>query len=56
LLGLGFIVTIVGDTVAAVQSAGRDERQAYKLPKILSKRAEKGSSDCAAEGDPGETV
>ena len=56
LLGSGLVVAVVGDAVAAVQSAGRDERQAYKLPKILSKRAEKGSSDCAAEGDSGEAV
>jgi hypothetical protein len=56
LLGSGFVVAIVRDAVAAVQDAARDERQAYKLPKILSKRAEKGSSDCAAEGDSGEAV
>ena len=56
LLGSGFVVPVIGDAVAAVQDAARDERQAYKLPKILSKRAEKGSSDCAAEGDSGEAV
>ena len=56
LLGSGFVIPVIGDAVAAVQDAARDERQAYKLPKILSKRAEKGSSDCAAEGDSGEAV
>jgi hypothetical protein len=56
LLGSGFVVSVVRDAVAAVQHASRYEHNTYKLPNILSKRAEKGSSDCAAEGDSGETV
>ena len=56
LLGSGLVVPVIGDAVAAVQDAALDKRQAYKLPKILSKHAEKGSSDCAAEGDSGEAV
>lgn len=49
-------VAAVGDAVAAVEGAAGEEEEAYKLPKILSKRCAKGSSEGAAEGDAGEAV
>jgi hypothetical protein len=56
LLGFGLGVAVVGDAVAAVEGARRYEREAYKLPKILSKCSQEGSADGAAEGDSGEAV
>lgn len=56
LLGLGLGGAGVGDAAAAVQDAGGEEQDAYKLPKILSKCLEKGSSDGAGEGDASEAV
>jgi hypothetical protein len=56
LLGLFFGVAVVGDAVAAVEGACRQEREAYKLPKIFSKCSQEGSADGAAEGNSGEAV
>ena len=56
LFGFDLGVPGVRDAVAGIESGGGEQRKAYKLPKILSKRAEKGSSDCAAEGDSGEAL
>ncbi|MCF7633819.1 hypothetical protein L3K78_13395 [Oscillospiraceae bacterium SCCA1] len=56
LLGAHLGFAAVGNAVAAVEGAAGEEKKAYKLPKILSKRCAKGSSDGAAEGDAGEAV
>lgn len=56
MLGFGLGFAAAGDAAAGVQRAAREEREAYKLPKIASKGFAEGSSDGAAEGDSGEAA
>ena len=48
------VLVAAGSDVVAAAGAGRgDEEDGYKLPKILSNRLAKVSSDLAAEGEVG---
>lgn len=43
-----------GEGVAPIAGAGEGDEERYKLPKIVSKRFAKGSTDGAGEGEAGE--
>jgi hypothetical protein len=53
LLGALVFVTGRSDVIAASDAGRGDEQDGYKLPKILSNRLAKVSSDLAAEGEFG---